>query len=107
MEDNNKSPQKITTICPLCGEKELNVNTDEDSNGLQQCISCGYSTNDSFSLDNGDINTNDEFKDLDPFMKKFSKTENNFAPIIPLIPDHSPFILLTFSLRFRIRILSL
>tara|TARA_R100000152_G_C6739377_1_gene163262 strand:+ start:448 stop:996 length:549 start_codon:yes stop_codon:yes gene_type:complete len=79
MEDNNKSPQKITTICPLCGEKELNVNTDENSNGLQQCISCGYSTNDSFSLDNGDINTNDEFKDLDPFMKKFSKTENNFV----------------------------
>jgi len=70
---------KIILNCPLCSKKELNVTVGESSNGLQQCISCGYSTNDDFLM--GDITSkfeHSDFSDLDEFMKKHSVVENGY-----------------------------
>jgi len=70
---------KVILDCPLCNKKDLHVNTSDTSNGLQQCINCGYSTNDSFFVGDIDIKDNSDFSGLDEFMKKYSKRENDYV----------------------------
>tara|TARA_Y100001973_G_C5203570_1_gene339689 strand:+ start:3200 stop:3700 length:501 start_codon:yes stop_codon:yes gene_type:complete len=68
---------KLVLDCQLCGNKELHVTV--DGNGLQQCISCGYSTNDDFLI--GDIGSKEnhpDFKSLDEFMQKYSIVKNDY-----------------------------
>ena len=67
--------KKIVINCPLCSKKELHVSTAK--NGLQQCISCGYSTNEDFCISDVKFE-NEKFKTLDEFMKKYSVEENGY-----------------------------
>jgi Zn ribbon nucleic-acid-binding protein len=70
---------KVILDCPLCSTKELYVSMGDDGNGLQQCINCGYSTNDDFLM--GDIASKRdhiEFKSLDEFMQKYSIVKNDY-----------------------------
>ena len=82
--------KKIVIECPLCSKEELNVEMGERSNGLQQCISCGYSTNDNFILDtkNSTITDNSEFRKLDDFMQKYSMVKNGYiwVPSVMKLP---------------------
>ena len=81
--------KKIVIDCPLCGAHELNVEIGEDSNGLQQCISCGYSTNDDFVVDDTTSKfDNVEFKELDEFMQNHSIVKNNhiWIPSVMQLP---------------------
>jgi len=81
--------KKIVIDCPLCSAHELNVEIGEDSNGLQQCIGCGYSTNDDFVVDDTTSKfDNVQFKELDEFMQNHSMVKNNhiWIPSVMQLP---------------------
>ena len=59
--------QATVVYCPLCGEKELQLNVDEKTS--MQCLSCGYSTSDDFE---GDISSNEKLKEIDKDLKKWA-----------------------------------
>lgn len=69
---------KMVIDCMLCGENSLQLDAGENSNGLQQCLSCGFSTNDDFFLKGLDKNKNSKYKALDEFMKKHSIVKNDY-----------------------------
>ena len=68
--------KKLILNCPLCSKKELHVTMSDK--GLQQCISCGYSTNEDLGLGKGSKEDNESFQELDDFMKKYHKLESNY-----------------------------
>ena len=65
---SNSKDFKIVINCTLCGDKELHVLKDEE-NSLQ-CLSCGYSTNDTY---NGNVDENEYFQKLDEDLKKWAQ----------------------------------
>ena len=62
---------KLVLNCSLCGDKELNVIRDE-SNSMQ-CLSCGFSTNDSYNVSEISADENEDFQALDDDLKKWAQ----------------------------------
>tara|TARA_R100000008_G_scaffold81698_1_gene65230 strand:+ start:775 stop:1242 length:468 start_codon:yes stop_codon:yes gene_type:complete len=79
------SDMKIITNCPLCEERSLHVIGQEDYK-IQQCIACGYVTNDNYK---GKMKDNELWKSLTDDMKKWSKEALNhiWIPTIMTLPD--------------------
>jgi len=74
---------KLVVNCPLCGEKELNIISSQDE--LMQCLSCGYSTNNSLT---GKMSENEEFNKMDKEIRHLSKEQNDqiWTPSILNLP---------------------
>jgi Zn ribbon nucleic-acid-binding protein len=68
----NNENQRVIIKCPLCGEKGLNVVSDNGKQ-LMQCIHCGYSSSDDYL---GTIADNEAFKKIDKGLQKFAKEKN-------------------------------
>ena len=71
----DEKDKRVTIVCPLCGERELNVFHTEQE--LMQCIGCGYSTNKNYQFED-DKTTNYQYKNLDPSMKRWSLEANGY-----------------------------
>tara|TARA_B100000287_G_scaffold253138_1_gene237845 strand:- start:12730 stop:13221 length:492 start_codon:yes stop_codon:yes gene_type:complete len=69
MEMNKNDQFKVVLVCPICGEKELQVTKEDDANQLMQCISCGYSSSNEWK---GKLEDNPKAKELSEDIKKFA-----------------------------------
>ena len=67
---NDGQEHRVVINCPLCGDKELHL-VQDDLNSMQ-CLSCGYSTNDTYT---GDPKKCEPFLNLDEDLRKDLRRE--------------------------------
>ena len=81
----NDNP-KIVLDCPLCGEHELQVITQNETKSMQ-CIGCGYSTTDKYRYENKPED-NENYLELGDDMKKWAKLDSGYIwiPSVVTIP---------------------
>tara|TARA_B100000287_G_scaffold404683_1_gene427581 strand:+ start:2805 stop:3308 length:504 start_codon:yes stop_codon:yes gene_type:complete len=65
---NDGQEHRVVINCPLCGDKELHL-VQDDLNSMQ-CLSCGYSTNDTYT---GDPEKCEPFLNLDEDLRKWAE----------------------------------